>query len=47
MTKLLVWWQIYKAAVAGGQDSHAARKMAYESISDYLAAKKAFGKELA
>lgn len=46
MTKLLVWWQIYKAAIAGGRSSQIARQLASEALTDYSTAKALFGKDL-
>jgi len=47
MSKRLVWWQAYKAALAGGHMPCRAEQFAYTAVEDYLAASKVFGKEMA
>lgn len=43
MTKKLVWWQAYKACLAGGHDNDVAVELANQAVIDY--AKCLFGKE--
>lgn len=47
MSKKLVWWQAYKAALAGGRDTFQAREMAHTAVKEYIAATALYGKEMA